>query len=77
MTDFTMNLQIQQWKGRTNIRRAKDLIKRADKDVNEISVIPQLDDLQIPFHITCRIFSNKELQDHAIGLQANPGIWSM
>lgn len=46
--------------GRTNIRKAWDLIQRAGAtSQNEIAVIPELDDL--PIHIFCRNFTQDEL----------------
>ncbi|KAE9963575.1 hypothetical protein BLS_009152 [Venturia inaequalis] len=46
---------------RTNIRTAWDLIKRAGNEVDEIAVIPDLNNL--PLHIFGRIFSSIELAE--------------
>lgn len=63
--------------GRTNIRKATDFIDRAGTVTDEMAVIPQLDDLQLPLHITCRSFSAPELGEYDAVLRLkHSGNWN-
>lgn len=75
MSEMTMKTPANEWKGRTNIRKAMDLIDRAAKVTDEIAVIPQLDNLSLPIHITSKPITQDKLNEFRIYIREARKNW--